>query len=197
MTAAHAPTRIASRLAQGGILAGAVQVFGKVGFAKARVEDILEAAKVARRTFYKHFQSKEDVLAAVYEVATGELLGAVRAQAEERGGARPLRAIKDALDVYLDYHVENAALVRVLVEQAMRSDSPLAPLRRRFRADLVRLIGDAVEAETGKRHDALLYLGLLSALEGVSLEILASGAKKADVDRARKTMHQLLDRALA
>ena len=29
---------------------------------------------IARRTFYKHYGSKEDVLAAVYELATTELL---------------------------------------------------------------------------------------------------------------------------
>ena len=87
--------------------------------------------------------------------------------------------------------------VDALSEQAMRADSPLAPLRRRFRADLVRVLGDAVLAETGHRHDPFVYLGLVSALEGVSLELLESGAKAADVERARKVMHRLLDHTLA
>ncbi len=187
---------MARRLAQGGVLAAAAGVFTKLGFAKTRVEDILDAAGIARRTFYKHFQNKDEVLAAIYEIATAELLGAIRAQAEGSPG-KPLRAIRDALDAYLDYHVESGALVRVLSEQAMRADSPLAPLRRRFRADLVRVLGDAVFAETGHRHDPFVYLGLVSALEGVSLELLESGAKAADVERARKVMHRLLDHTLA
>lgn len=187
---------MARRLAQGGVLAAAAIVFARLGYKKTRVEDILEAAGIARRTFYKHFQNKDEVLAGIYEVATAELLGAVRDHAE-RGGGKPTRAIRGALDAYLDYHVENAALVRVLTEEGVRADSPLAPLRRRFRADLVRMVGDAIEAETGRRHDPLLYLGLLSALEGISLELLEAGAKRADVDRARAVLHALLDRTLA
>src|SRR5262249_46292847 len=47
------------RLATAGILRAAIDVFSRHGFAATRVEDILEAANVARRTFYKHFSSKE------------------------------------------------------------------------------------------------------------------------------------------
>src|SRR4051812_34990074 len=51
------------RLAERGILASAIAVFTKKGAAATRVEDILESAGVARRTFYKYFRSKDDVLA--------------------------------------------------------------------------------------------------------------------------------------
>ncbi len=190
---------LATRLTQGGVLAAGVLVFAKKGFTEARVEDILEAAKIARRTFYKYFSSKEDVLASIYEVATTELLRAVRNAAEDEKD--PLASVRHALDVYLDYHVENAALVRVLVEQAVRSDSPLAPHRRRFREDLIRIIDDAVHKTTKKRNDPMLYVAVLSALEGISLEVLGAGSGVAfgapatpeKIARAKKVMHELLD----
>ncbi len=190
---------LATRLTQGGVLAAGVLVFAKKGFTEARVEDILEAAKIARRTFYKYFSSKEDVLASIYELATTELLRAVRNAAED--DKDPLASVRHALDVYLDYHVENAALVRVLVEQAVRSDSPLAPHRRRFREDLIRIIDDAVHKTTKKRNDPMLYVAILSALEGISLEVLGAGsgvvggapATPEKVARAKKVMHELLD----
>ena len=48
------------------ILRGAAKVFGERGYSASSVEAILEAAQVSRRTFYRTFRSKEDVLAALF-----------------------------------------------------------------------------------------------------------------------------------
>jgi AcrR family transcriptional regulator len=183
-----------TRLAASGILGGAIEVFSRQGFAATRVEDILKAADVARRTFYKHFANKEEVLAAIYEIATTELLGAVRGVGV--AGVDPLDAVGRALDTYLDYHVENARLVRVLVEEAIRSDSVLHGYRKRFRQDLIELLDAAVRAKSGEENDPMLYAALLSGLEGLSLDLLSSGAGPAEVARAKQVMHLLLERAL-
>jgi AcrR family transcriptional regulator len=187
-------TGLAKRIARGGIVAAAAVVFARQGFASARVEDILAAAGIARRTFYKYFESKEDVLAALYEVATAELLASI-----SRASGDNLDAVRAALDAYLDYHVENAALVKVLTEQAIRSDGPLAVMRRRFRADLVRLLDHAVRTRTGEQHDPMLYAALVSALEGLSLDLLVDDVREEtprDVARAKQVMHLILDRVL-
>lgn len=182
------------RLEQSAVLGAAVEVFARHGFEATRVQDILEAAGIARRTFYKRFANKEEVLAAIYLVATGELLDAIRSA--ERPGSDPLDAIRRTLDVYLDYHAANARLVNLLVQQAIRDESPLAPYRRRFRDDLVWLIGDAVTASTGEKNDPMFYAALVSALEGISLDLLGAGAGAPEVARAKRVMHLLLDRAL-
>jgi AcrR family transcriptional regulator len=191
---------VSTRISQGGIVAAAARVFARLGFAATRVEDILEAAGVARRTFYKHFTGKEDVLSAVYDLATGELLRALRSMPGPLPGARasgPLDLLGEGLDLYLDYHVQNAPLLKVLVEQAIRSDSPLAGARRRFRADVAALLDAAVLATTGEAHDPMLYAALISALEGLSLDLLATQATEADVVRAKEAMRLLLTRVLA
>lgn len=189
-----ARAQTASLVAHAGIVGAAAQVFARLGFAATRVEDILEEAGVARRTFYKAFTGKEDVLAAVYQLATQELMGAMAATAEQ--ARTPLDFVFRGLDVYLDYHVTNARLLRVLVEQAIRSDSPIFSARRRFRADLVRLLDEAVQVASGKKHDPLLYLALISALEGLSLELLAAEPDASTVERAKKVMHDLVTRVL-
>jgi len=174
-----------------GVVAAAATVFARLGFADTRVEDILAEAGVARRTFYKHFSSKEDVLAAVYELATGELL---RAMHEVRS-APHLDAVRRGLDLFLDYHVENAPLLRVLVEQALLSSSPLAAARARFRDDLVGILDAAVRGATGETHDPLLYRALLSALEGVSMELFREPTP-ARIANAKRVMHLLLERVV-
>jgi AcrR family transcriptional regulator len=185
---------LATRFAQSGIVAAGALVFARLGFAKARVEDILEQAGIARRTFYKSFKSKEEVLAAIYDIATSELLKAIREVPAEHD---PLAGIRLGLDAYLDYHVDNAALLKVLVEQAILSESPLARARLRFRAELTALLDAAVTAAGGERRDAKVYLALISALEGLSLELLAEGANVRDVELCKRAMHHLLDRVLA
>jgi hypothetical protein len=101
------------------------------------------------------------------------------------------------LDAYLDYHVEHGELLRVLVQEAVRVESPLAVHRRRFREELVRLLDAAVRASTGEAHDPLLYAALISAVEGVSLELLASRPDAREVARAKSVLHLILERTLA
>jgi AcrR family transcriptional regulator len=186
----EAPPDLAVQAARGAIVAAAMGVFDRLGFAATRVEDLLAAAGIARRTFYKYFASKEDVLASIYELTTHELLRALDQGAD--AGADPLAGVRSVMDGYLDFHAQNGTLLRILVEQAIRSDSPLAPFRKRFRARLVEVLSRAAAARGRRSFDPLLGIALISALEGVSLEILEKGATAADVTRAKKTMHGLL-----
>lgn len=195
----EASSDLAKKIAKSAVVAASAQVFTRLGFGAARVEDILEAAGIARRTFYKHFTSKEAVLSALYDLATSELLRVIAADIEREQDR--LAAVRRCMDLYLDYHVDNAGLVKVLVEQAVRSDSPLAEGRRRFRRDLVWLLDDAVRERTGVVHDPMLYAALLSALEGLSLDLLGGSpgkpATRSEVDRAKAVMHLLIERVLA
>lgn len=176
------------RLSQGAFLAAALSVFEKMGFGAARVEDILKAAGIARRTFYRYFKSKDDVLAALYQVAMNEILAAMTVAGSDED---PLRGVHRAIDVYLDYHRENAATLRVLLGQAVRTDSPLHALRRTFRAALVKILGDVARSEKKDFHP-LVFVALISALEGLSFEVLEPGAKRRDLETARATAHALL-----
>ena len=188
-----APVSLSVRLAQSGILAAAAGVFARKGAAATRVEDLLEAAGVARRTFYKYFGSKEAVLCALYELATTELLRAVQGAGD---ASDPLPTIRAGIDLYLDYHAENAALLKVIIEYSIRSDSPLAPLRRRFREQLVEILENAARAGSRHRHDRFTYVALISALEGLSLVLLEDGGKPAEIARAKAAMHDLVERVL-
>lgn len=181
-------------MVENGILVAAMKVFARRGFTATRVEDVLEEAGIARRTFYRYFTSKEDVLAAVYELATGELLGALD---EASVAVDSLSGVRAGVDLYLDFHVENAALFRVLVEQSVRSDSPLAGHRRQFRARILRVLVQAAEARGVAPLDGFTYVALVSALEGVALELLEGAASANDIARAKKAVHALVESGLA
>ena len=173
------------------IVDAAASLFSASG--TATVEDVLRAAGVSRRTFYKHFRNQDDVLAAIYERVTSELTAAVAAA----NHPDPIAVLRTAFDAYLTYHVQNHRLLRQLVERAIRSDSPLHPLRAAFRAALVELVDAAVQRSTGRSSDPYVYLMLISGIEGLSLEILEPAElDRADVERARRVVHATLDALL-
>ncbi len=177
-----------TKLAHGDVLAAALGVFEKKGYAEARVEDILEAAGIARRTFYRYFKSKEEVLGALYELAIGEILSSLR---NVESDDDPLLGIRRGIDVYLDYHAKNAGALRILLGQSMRPDSPIFPMRKAFRAALVQIMDHAARKQ-GKQLAPLVFVALISALEGLSFELLETGVTKADVEVARQTITALL-----
>jgi len=186
---------LGTKLARASVLGAAMQVFSKQGIDATRVEDLLVAAGLSRRTFYKYFTSKEDVVAALYEVSTGELVKAIDEASSAASGA-PLAGVHQGIDTYLDFHEQSARGLLELVQQSMRSGSLLGPRRRWFRNELVRVLDAAVQRLDGRRLDRFVFTGLISALEGVSLEILEDGAQPADVARARAAIHALVDQAL-
>ncbi len=168
------------------IIVAAMKVFERLGFARTRVEDILAAAKVSRRTYYAYFTSKEDVLAGIYARTTKELLTAMMA-AVQANDAGPLQAIYLGTDLYLNFHLESPRMLQVLLEQAMLSDSPLAVLRKGFRAQLYGLLSDAA----GK-PDPYIPIALVAALEGLSHHLLENDAGPKDIERAKQSMRLIV-----
>jgi AcrR family transcriptional regulator len=181
-----------NQVVRGTILAGATRVFARQGIVATRVEDILEEAGVARRTFYRYFASKEDVLAALYDVWTGELLRAIEA-ARNDAPDDPLAGIRRGIDIFLGFFRASGRAVRELVELAMRSDSLLAERRRWARGEIIKILDDAAHVTLRKRLDSFVYYGLLGALEGIALEV----SSDADVERARRVLHGLVDQTLS
>lgn len=68
------------------LLAAARRVFAERGYHQAGVSDIIDAAGVARGTFYNYFESKRAIFQAVLE----EMIGAVAAAVEPIDVTRPI-----------------------------------------------------------------------------------------------------------
>jgi AcrR family transcriptional regulator len=186
------PPSLGASMIENAIVAAAMKVFARRGFVGARVEDVLDEARIARRTFYRYFTSKEDVLAAAYELATRELLRAFEVVAGPAEDA--LAAARAGIDLYLDFHIQNASLLRVPVEQSMRSDSALAEDRRRLRARLVQMFSRA--SDGAERVDDFTLVALVSALEGLAVALLDAPSSARDAARAKAAMRRLLDLAI-
>jgi AcrR family transcriptional regulator len=60
------------------LLSAAEQVFARVGYEKAQVEEIAEAAGYSKGALYAHFKSKEELFLALYEIKTASSLAKLR-----------------------------------------------------------------------------------------------------------------------
>jgi AcrR family transcriptional regulator len=100
-------------LRQQEILAAAIKVFGKKGFAESGVEDIAAAAKIAKGTVYLYFKSKEEIYAAAIQLAVEQL----QALSVER--LRSIHGVRDrliaAIAVRMEYWQEQQGLYRLLL----------------------------------------------------------------------------------
>jgi AcrR family transcriptional regulator len=102
----------ARALFRNAILDAAEAVFAEHGFHGARIQDVAERARVGVGTVYNHFAQKEDILRALIDERTEELLGELRPQPSDRPDfAGRLAARIARLLAYVDGHRGFLALV--------------------------------------------------------------------------------------
>ena len=80
------PRQEARALFRNAILEAAESVFAETGFHAARIQDIADRARIAVGTVYNHFEQKEDVLAALLEERTEQMLDQVAASPDDPAG---------------------------------------------------------------------------------------------------------------
>ena len=67
---------------RGRLLAAALEGIGEVGWADLTIAEIVRRARVSKRTFYEHFATREDILLALYETVSSQVLDELDAAAQ-------------------------------------------------------------------------------------------------------------------
>jgi AcrR family transcriptional regulator len=114
------------------------------GYAGATIDDVVRGAGVSKKTFYEHFQDKEDCFVAAYEAASDELLERVReAQAAGDGWLERSRA---GIRAYLRWIAGEPALARVFLIEVAAAGPRALERRVQLRDRYVDLMRDLQEA---------------------------------------------------
>jgi len=95
------------------ILAAAIKVFGKKGFAATCVDDIATAADIAKGTLYLYFESKQDMYATAVQRAFAQLQALTEERMQSVIGVRDRLAV--AISVRLEFWQEQRNLYRLLL----------------------------------------------------------------------------------
>jgi AcrR family transcriptional regulator len=178
------------------VLLGAAKVFAERGARAASVEDILKAARISRRTFYRLYGSKEAVMLELYQLGTELLIEACR-HAIATGKDRVSKA-EGCIDAHLRNAREQGRLVFVLGGEAQRRESVLHARRIEVHELLTSLMMEGLALEG---VDPFVVRALVLALEGVTRLVLEQGdegrrVSEADLQRARAVMTRLTNAAL-
>jgi|SRR5580704_5876924 AcrR family transcriptional regulator len=171
------------------VLQGAARVFAARGVRSTGVEDILQASRISRRTFYRVYESKEDVLVALYRVGTEMLLHQCRLALDQESD--PLRQAERCIDAHLQTACAQPRLVFVLGGEAHRQESLLHPRRIEVHEALASMMASRARETFPKPLDKLLFRGILFALEGITRLALQEG------DEGRRVSPESFERARA
>ena len=107
------------QLVRDAIYDAAIELFAKRGFDETTVEEVAEAAGISRRSFFRYFESKDDLLA-LNTVNCGEALcKTVRSRPARTG---PLQVVREAIQEGVKF-TESQKHTRQVIEIAQRSPS--------------------------------------------------------------------------
>lgn len=176
------------------IVRAATRLFLERGVARTSVDDIAAGAGIARRTFFLHFPSKEDVLFHYLEGHVRRAAGALADLPAEAGPVQGVRAVMAVLvDLFADPDTgtdELAHLRTELVGASRGLPASLVVRLQRAQADL----GDALRS----RFPDPAAWPLLSAHLGACMGAAGAAALTADRPEARvRAIRDAVERASA
>jgi AcrR family transcriptional regulator len=150
------------------LLMGAAEAFGANGYARTSVQDVLVAAGISRRTFYRFFRNKEELFDDLADAAGLLFLQSIRSAAAL--GKTPEEKLANCVEVYLRAPQTAGPIFHVLRMEAARPGSRQAARRETIIEALVEMLEEGLQSE-GKRVDPLVLRGIMGALEGISMHV--------------------------
>lgn len=152
------------------ILIHSINVFARRGLERTTVQHLLDAAGISRRTFYKYFRNKVDVLESIYQILVENMILRFRNEAERSGTLSEV--IRHTCNIYFDYHLSLGPIIRLMMEEARRADSVLAPHREKAYAVVSAVMQNELQRVSGRRLDVLVHRSLIWNFENLSLYLL-------------------------
>ena len=112
----------------------ALELFAARGYDEVTVADICAAAKIAPRTFFRYFPTKEDVLAEPAREMAARVTAAIAAAPAGQDDARTLTlALRQLGEHVLDHRERLSVFLRVAAESAAVRSNPFVRLSDRER----------------------------------------------------------------
>ncbi len=95
------------------ILVAAENIFSEHGYYQARMDDIAEAAELAKGTLYYYFKSKDEIFLHLLERESRRVYEEIQKRISEESSF--LEALAEALEFYLEYFELNAGFLKMFL----------------------------------------------------------------------------------
>ena len=161
--AAKRPARQDNRRVQ--LLDAAAALFAERGFHATSMRDIAKAVDMLSGSIYYHFESKEEMLLAVYTEGASRVGEAVdKAIADETEPWRRLEAASAAhLQMLINVRDSTRVMIRTLPQEAGELEPRLRDIRRDYETRFRRLIDDLpLPPDVDRHYLRLLLFGALN-----------------------------------
>ncbi|MAU83752.1 MAG: TetR family transcriptional regulator [Gordonia sp.] len=135
-------------------MAAALEVYGTQGYARGTVSTICAAAGLSRRQFYELFDSREDLLIAVYDMIHAQARTAVLAAFARADPAASLQdRVRPAIAAFFDSVATDPRRMRIAFVEIGGVSARVEAHRVRSRAEWTTFFG-AAAAEIGGLRDS-------------------------------------------
>ena len=175
------------------IVLAALELFTRYGYRKTSIDDLAQAAQVAKRTVYLHFQNKAAVFLAILEYLGGQVRQ--RCIAAERMDGTPVDRLTGLLDAYFGMAFElfsKSAHMPELEETFSKlARARIGNLNTEYEARLARFLrslertGEIGGPPRGLTVEQLVHI-LVRAAEGAKHDSKMQGDRKALEQRLRE-----------
>ena len=167
------------------LLEGMAAAVDEKGFAETTIADIARHARVSKRTFYEHFESKHDCLLALYVASSERALARIAASIDP---SLDLDAqIARTTNVYFASLRERPAVLRTLLVEILAAGQRGLEVRRQVNrryADLLRKVVASAKPDARGRHT--LSSAMATAIVGGLNELILQAVEGGDLTRLRR-----------
>lgn len=165
----------------------AVRRFYRDGFRNVGLDQVIAEVGISKTAFYKHFESKEDLMLAVLEMQHRWAHDAFRAMVAERGGdtvAGQLRSLFDLLgEITNDDEFQGCIFVNAAMEFPLQHE-PAHVAAARFKRSIEDFVED-LAARAGAADPRQMARELCMIMEGAYVTRQVSGDKQS-IEVARR-----------
>jgi AcrR family transcriptional regulator len=147
------------------MLEAVTEAVGKCGYAEASVADVITIAGVSRKTFYEHFQDKEECFLTAYEALSALLVAAMVDVREHRDG--PIRR-RAQITTYFDVLAKDPVGARVFIVDVLGAGSRALICRERVNDSFARAV-------LGTTVDVLRRTAIVGGVNAMTVAALLEG----------------------
>jgi AcrR family transcriptional regulator len=144
------------------ILAAVADVVSAASYGELTVEGIIVTAGISRRTFYEHFNNKDEAFLAAYDAITAQLVAEVLPAVDAADGFAA--RVAAGLGTFLDFLAGEAAFARMCIVEVLAA----GPDAIRRRNDTMRSFADLID-----RNAQELLAGKVAP--GLTAELIVGG----------------------
>ncbi len=166
----------------------ALRLFYDRGFEGVTVEEIVNAAGVSRRTFFRYFETKEDALLAEYPELNARLIVTL----EATGPDDSMEAIRSGLHQIADWYIERSEVVLARSKVIRETPTNLAARNLEFLTQWERGLAHAVARQVGVDAGDLMPRTAAAIIVGAFRAALTQWVRSSGKD----DLHALTDQAL-